>query len=69
LAVCPKCGTDNSKPVKAWTGGAMTKSPMEVRRFVCSSCSASYVVWKDSKTGRERSMTKRGKDYPLGLNS
>ena len=56
---CPKCGKENSKPAKEWTGGAKTTRPMKVRRFVCSSCGSGYVVWVDSKTGAERVMTRK----------
>jgi hypothetical protein len=33
---------------------------MKVKRFVCSSCGTSYVVWLDSKTGKEKIMTRKG---------
>lgn len=59
MAKCPKCGKGNSGPASAWTGGAKTRSPMKVQRFVCSSCGTSYVTWKDSKTGVVRTMTRK----------
>jgi transposase-like protein len=60
LPNCPRCGTENSKATSEWTSGADTSKPMKVRRFVCSSCGTSYVVWVDSKTGAERGMTRKG---------
>lgn len=60
MTKCPKCGTENRKPATEWTGGAKTSKPMKVRRFVCSSCGTSYVAWKDSKTGAEKVMTRKG---------
>lgn len=57
MAACPKCGKASSKPVKEWVGGARSKKPMTVRRFVCSSCGTSYVAWQD-RSGAPRVMTK-----------
>lgn len=57
---CPKCGKDNNTPASQWVGGAKTSKPMKLRRFVCSSCGTSYVVWLDSNTGKERIMTRKG---------
>lgn len=57
---CPKCGTDNERPAKAWVGGAKTSKPMKVERFVCSECGTSYVAWLDSKTRQYRIMTRKG---------
>jgi len=56
---CPKCGTDNAKPKSEWVGGKGTRSPMTVRRFVCSACGTSYVSWVDSKTGKIKTMTRK----------
>ena len=56
---CPKCGTQNRKPVRGWVGGARTKNPMNVQRFVCTSCGTSYVAWLDKKTGELRLMTRK----------
>ena len=57
---CPKCGRDNRKPVTQWTGGARTKKPMKVERFICPSCGTGYVAWLDSKSGEHRVMTTKG---------
>lgn len=59
MPVCPKCGTDNRKPVREWVGGARTSKPMKVQRFVCSSCGTSFVAWADAKTGVVRVMTRK----------
>ncbi|HZW85775.1 MAG TPA: hypothetical protein VFE91_07745 [Nitrososphaerales archaeon] len=59
MVKCPKCGTDNAAPANAWTGGAKTKKPMKVQRFVCRSCETSYVAWSDSKTGETKVMTRK----------
>ena len=40
---CPKCGKESRKPTKEWAGGARTRKPMRVQRFVCASCGTSYV--------------------------
>ncbi|QQG48152.1 MAG: chorismate-binding protein [archaeon] len=56
---CPKCGAQNKKPVTQWTGGAKTKKPMAVQRFVCGKCGTSFVAWKDSKTGEVKTMTRK----------
>ena len=60
MAECPKCGKGNSEPAREWVGGAKTKKPMTVKRFVCSSCGTSYVAWTDSKTGMTRTMARKG---------
>ena len=59
LVNCPSCGKGNTKPASAWVGGKGTKKPMAVRRFVCSSCGTSYVVWQDAKTGETKTMTRK----------
>ncbi len=59
LPECPKCGTENKKPAREWVGGAKTSKPMKVQRFFCSSCGTSFVAWKDSKTGKVKSMTRK----------
>jgi len=59
LVECPSCGKDNTKPASTWVGGKGTKSPMAVRRFVCSSCGTSYVAWLDAKTLEMKTMTKK----------
>jgi transcription elongation factor Elf1 len=58
---CPECGTENLEPARAWVGGAGTKKPMKVGRYVCSSCGTSYVGWIDPKTGGFRTMAKKTK--------
>jgi transposase-like protein len=60
LARCPKCGRENRKPVTEWVGGARTSKSMNVQRFVCATCSTSFVAWKDSKTGQVKTMTRKG---------
>ena len=57
---CPKCGGGSSKPAKEWVGGAKTSKPMEVRRYVCSSCGTSFMAWTDSNTGAARTMARKG---------
>ena len=59
MVKCPKCGTDNRTPASKWVGGAKTRKPMSVTRFVCSSCGTSYVTWLDSKTGDLKVMTRK----------
>jgi transposase-like protein len=59
LPKCPKCGKDNRKSVSEWVGGAKTKEPMDVKRYICSSCGTSYVAWLDSKTEEYRIMTRK----------
>jgi len=59
LARCPKCGEENRTDAKEWVGGARTRKPMKVQRFVCSSCGTSYVAWTDS-TGAVKTMAGRG---------
>jgi len=49
MAKCPKCGVENGRPAREWTGGVKTSKPMKVQRFVCSSCGTSYVTWVDSR--------------------
>jgi transposase-like protein len=56
---CPRCGKENRRPASEWVGGAKTSKPMDVHRFVCSSCGTSYVAWKDSKTGQTKVMTRK----------
>ncbi|HKT21213.1 MAG TPA: hypothetical protein VJR06_01125 [Nitrososphaerales archaeon] len=60
MVKCPKCGRDNATAVSEWVGGAKTKRPMGVSRFVCSSCGTSYAAWTDSKTGETRVMARKG---------
>jgi len=60
LNKCPKCGEENLKPAKEWSGGARTGKPMKVQRFVCASCGTSYVAWTDSKTGAVKTMARKG---------
>jgi transposase-like protein len=60
LPKCPKCGKENRTPASQWVGGAKTSKPMNVKRFVCASCGTSYVVWLDSKTGKEKIMMRKG---------
>lgn len=59
MARCPKCGAENSKPAREWVGGAKTSKPMNVQRYVCSSCGLSFVAWVDSKTGQVKTMTRK----------
>lgn len=59
MVKCPKCGKDNRTPASAWVGGAKTKKPMDVKRYVCSDCEASYVAWTDSKTGETKVMARK----------
>ena len=59
MTKCPKCGTENQKPARQWTGGAKAGKSMEVGRFVCASCGTSYVTCHDSETGAVRTMTRR----------
>ncbi|MDV3294160.1 MAG: hypothetical protein LYZ70_07800 [Nitrososphaerales archaeon] len=59
MAECPKCGKNNAKPASEWVGGRATRSQMAVKRFVCISCGTSYVAWRDSKTGKMKSMTRK----------
>ena len=57
---CPRCGNENGEPAREWVGGAKTSKPMNVQRFVCSSCGTGYVAWKNAKTGQVKIMTRKG---------
>ncbi len=56
---CPKCGVANEKEAGGWTGGAKTRSPMKVSKYVCSSCGTSFVAWTDAKTKETRVMARK----------
>ena len=58
MVACPKCGKNNAVPVNQWVGGEGTKAPMQVRRFVCESCGASYASWTD-RTGKTKVMARK----------
>ena len=60
MAECPKCGKENREPAKEWVGGGSTSKPMNVQRFVCTTCGTSYVAWTDSKTGVVKTMARKG---------